>query len=67
MHILVTGAAGIVGQTVVAGLRAHGHAVRAHDLRPAVAVLAGVEAMVGAPAPPFKNWGRVVVARTEAV
>ena len=32
--MLVTGAAGLVGQTVAAGLAAEGPAVRAHDIRP---------------------------------
>jgi nucleoside-diphosphate-sugar epimerase len=34
VKILVTGAAGMVGQAVVARLHADGHAVRAHDLTP---------------------------------
>ena len=32
--MLVTGAAGLVGQTVAAGVAAEGHAGRAHDIRP---------------------------------
>ena len=35
MHILVTGAAGLVGQTVCSGLSARGHRIRAHDQREA--------------------------------
>lgn len=34
MKVLVTGAAGMLGQAVVARLRADGHAVRAHDRTP---------------------------------
>ena len=42
--MLVTGAAGLVGQTVAAGLRAEGHAVRAHDIRPLAEVNAELAA-----------------------
>ena len=33
MHVLVTGAGGLVGGTVAAGLAASGHSVRGHDIR----------------------------------
>ena len=33
MHVLVTGAGGLVGATVAEGLAASGHSVRAHDIR----------------------------------
>ena len=42
--MLVTGAAGLVGQTVAAGLAAEGHAVRAHDIRPLAEVNAELAA-----------------------
>ena len=43
-RVLVTGAAGLVGQTVAAGLAAEGHAVRAHDIRPLAEVNAELAA-----------------------
>ncbi len=33
MHVLVTGAGGLVGSSVAKGLAAAGHSVRAHDIR----------------------------------
>jgi nucleoside-diphosphate-sugar epimerase len=46
VKILVTGAAGMLGRAVAAGLRADGHAVRAHDRTPPPAGIAD-EAVTG--------------------